>query len=40
MIVVGVFGFDCNCLCVWWSMMYQASLEIFDHMEMELILVS
>ena len=35
--VIGVIGFDCNCVGVWWSQMYQVSSEIFNQMEMELI---
>ena len=38
--VVGVIGFDCNCVYgeAWWSQMYQLSPEIFDQIEVELIL--
>ena len=40
--VVEVFGFDCDCVYggAWWSQMYQVSLEIFNHIEVELMLVS
>ena len=39
--VEGAFSFECNCVYVrvWWSKIYQVSSEIFDRMEVELILV-